>query len=93
VVLIIRWGEMRDWELLLQGDAQALLNAGGLHSLFTGGDWRLVLALYIGVVIALLVLSTRIPLEDRLGLRVVFIAAFGWPLAVPVIIWKVWNQR
>jgi hypothetical protein len=87
-----RWGEMVGWELV-QSDAQALLNAGGFHSLLIGSDWRLVLALYIGVVITLLVLSTRIPLEDRLGLRVVFIAAFGWPLAVPVIIWKVWSKR
>jgi hypothetical protein len=83
---------MLGWELL-QNDAQVLLNAGRFHGLLIGGDWRLVMALYIGVVIALLVLSTRIPLEDRLGLRVVFIAAFGWPLAVPVIIWKVWSKR
>jgi hypothetical protein len=84
---------MRDWELLLQGDAQVLLDANEFHGLIASGDWRLFMALYIGVVIALLALATRTPLGDRLGLKVLLIVAFGWPLMIPVIVWRVWTNR
>lgn len=49
-----------------------------------------VLVIYLGGVIALLALATRIDIREGIGLSSILIAAFGWPLAAPVVAWKVW---
>jgi hypothetical protein len=48
---------------------------------------------YLGVVIALLMLSTGIGRSEGVDLKHILIAAFGWPFAAPVLAWKVWLAR
>jgi hypothetical protein len=54
---------------------------------------RDVVVAYLGVVIMLLALSTRIESDEGVGLKHILIAAFGWPLVAPVIAWRVWVSR
>jgi hypothetical protein len=54
---------------------------------------RDVLVAYLGVVIALLALSTRIESDEGVSLKHILIAAFGWPLVAPVIAWRAWVSR
>jgi hypothetical protein len=52
-----------------------------------------MLVAYLGVVIMLLALSTRIDSDEGVGLKHILIAAFGWPLVAPVIAWRAWVSR
>lgn len=54
---------------------------------------RDVLVAYLGVVIMMLTLSTRIASDEGVGLKHILIAAFGWPLVAPVIAWRAWVGR
>jgi hypothetical protein len=45
------------------------------------------------VVIALLALSTTIDDDEGVALRHILIAAFGWPLICPVLLWREWAPR
>jgi hypothetical protein len=52
-----------------------------------------LLVAYLGVVITLLVLSTRIGSREGVALTHILIAAFGWPLVGPVLAWRAWVAR
>jgi hypothetical protein len=54
---------------------------------------RDALAAYLGIVVVLLALSTRIADEEGVDLKHILIAAFGWPLVAPVVAWRAWVSR
>jgi hypothetical protein len=54
---------------------------------------RELLTAYLGVVIVLLALSTKIEADEGISLTHILIAAFGWPVVAPVIAWKAWFSR
>ena len=82
---------MQQWEFLLNANLWDL--AGGDFWEMTGGELRYVLAAYLGVVIAILATATTIRLQEGIGLRAILIAAFAWPLAVPVVVWQNLRSR
>jgi hypothetical protein len=84
-------GSMYQWELLLNGNLWPLTQTD-LWDL-AGSDLRIVLAAYLGVVIAILAAATTIRLQEGIGLRTILVAAFGWPLAIPVIVWQTLKSR
>jgi hypothetical protein len=57
------------------------------------GHMRELLVAYLGVVVALLTLSTSIDGEEGVDLKHILIAAFGWPLLAPVLAWRAWVAR
>ena len=48
---------------------------------------------YVTVVIALLALSTTIRDDDSVSLTHILIAAFAWPLCMPIIAARAWIGR
>jgi hypothetical protein len=82
---------MQEWELLLEGDLWSLAKADLWD--VTGGDLRLFLAAYLGVVIVLLVAATRIRLIENLRIKTVLLTAFGWPVFVPLFAWRILSRR
>jgi hypothetical protein len=54
---------------------------------------RELLIAYLGVVIALLALSTSIDTDEGISLKHILIAAFGWPVLAPLLAWRAWASR
>lgn len=50
-------------------------------------------AIYLMGAILLLALSTNIDRKEKIGLRHILLAAFGWPIFAPVFAFRVWSGR
>jgi hypothetical protein len=48
---------------------------------------------YLVVVVGLLVVSTTIDDDEGVSLTHILIAAFGWPLFAPIMVWRTWFPR
>jgi hypothetical protein len=83
---------MRDWALLVAGDMDSLLGGSFLWS-YMDGELRLPAAAYLSVVILILLTATSFRPSDAVPLRAILIAAFGWPVTVPVLVWRAWDNR
>jgi hypothetical protein len=77
---------------LVRADYQDLLAVGAFGEV-VGGDLRIWIAVYLGMVILLLAASTSIRQTEGIGLRAILIAAFSWPVCLPVVIWKALSAR
>jgi len=83
---------MQDWAMALSGDFDAMLGGNGLWS-YMGGELRLPVAAYLSVVILILLAATTFRPSDAVPLRAILIAAFGWPVTFPVLVWRAWDNR
>jgi hypothetical protein len=83
---------MRDWLVLMSGDMDALLGGSAVWG-YMGGELRVPVAAYLSVVILILMTATSFRASDAIPLRAILIAAFGWPVTVPVLVWRAWDNR
>jgi len=83
---------MRDWLMLVSGDMEALLGGSAVWN-YMGGELRIPVAAYLSVVILILMTATSFRASDAIPLRAILIAAFGWPVTVPVLVWRAWDNR
>jgi hypothetical protein len=83
---------MQDLAIAVSGDLDAMLGGNGLWS-YMGGELRLPVAAYLSVVILILLAATTFRPSDAVPLRAILIAAFGWPVTVPVLVWRAWDNR
>jgi hypothetical protein len=85
-------GEMGNWAMVLSDDVDALLGTGELWG-YMGGELRMPVAAYLCVVILILMTATSFRPSDAVPLRAILIAAFCWPVTVPVLVWRAWENR
>jgi hypothetical protein len=72
----------------------AKVGIGGRSTFFSDDPMmNQLLAAYIAPTIILLVLSATIGSEEKVDLKHIMIAAFGWPVVAPVLAWRAWVAR
>ena len=59
----------------------------------TGAGMRELLMVYLYGVILVLTASTTIKKDEGISLLHILLAAFGWPIAGPMVAWRAWARR
>jgi hypothetical protein len=58
-----------------------------------GGDLRPFLFAYVAGVVLTLTAATSIRPSDGVSLKAIFLAAFSWPVSLPLVVWKAFSAR
>lgn len=83
---------MGEWAMVLSSEMNTLM-VGTDFWTSVAGELRMPFAAYLGIVIIILMAATSFRPSDAIPLRAILIAAFGWPVTVPVLMWRAWDNR